>query len=48
MVLVVCFHLSIKENHNIAVQEPSAATAGVQPRVIMTQINSGDSVRPAF
>ena len=48
MVHVVCFHSFIKDHHNTAVQELSAATAGVQPRVIMTLRNSGDSVRPAF
>lgn len=47
-VLAVCFHLSITELYNTDAQEPNAAIAGVLPLLIMTQINSGDSVLPVF
>ncbi len=45
---VVCSHSSTKETRSIAVQEPSEATVGAQPRVIMTPISSGGFVQPAF
>ena len=48
MVHAVCFHSSIKENHNTAVQEPSEATGGAQPLLIMTLTGSGDSAPAAF
>ena len=47
-VLAVCFRLSITEPYNTDAQEPNAAIAGVLPLLIMTQINSGDSVLPVF
>ena len=47
-VLAACFRLSITEVYNTDAQEPNAAIAGVLPLLIMTQINSGDSVLPVF
>ena len=47
-VLAACFRLSITELYNTDAQEPNAAIAGVLPLLIMTQINSGDSVLPVF
>ena len=48
MVLAVCFPSSIMEHRTIAAQGQSAGIAGAQPLLIMTYINSGDSVRPAI
>ena len=48
MVPAVCFHSLIMESLNTAVQEPNEATAGAQPRLIMTPTGSGDSVPAAF
>lgn len=48
MAPVVCSHSPTKETRSTAVQEPSLASAGAQPRVIMTPISSGDSVHLAF
>ena len=47
-VLAACFRLSITELYNTDAQEPNAAIAGVLPLLIMTQINSGDSVLLVF
>lgn len=46
--LAVCFRLCTTGLPSIAAQELNEAIAGAQPRAIMTQITSGDSVLVAF